>query len=313
LSHDPILPFTNAEALAPEILLRLAEGLMASGAVVAVFTPQDELYFATPAFIELYDVQPGAQTFDSILRHCFNAQVGPLIESDDIDAWLRMANSRRRSKPHRRFEVDMIDGRWTWAGETVFGDGWIFLTITDFTFVKRKEFTLVSARDAAIVASETDDLTGLLNRGGVMRRFGRLVDTTPEGEGFSIVLMDLDHFKAINDRFGHDSGDQTLIHFADCARQVLRERDMLGRVGGEEFLLLMPGASQAQAGGVTERLQAHLRDQRLNLRGVSMRYTFSAGVAQWAPGTTLEVLYREADQALYAAKAGGRNQIRIAS
>lgn len=299
------------------MLLPLAEGLMASGVVVAVFTPQDDLYFATPGFMELYDVQPGPQTFDSILRHCFEHRTGPLIESDDIDAWLRMANSRRRTKAHRRFEVDMIDGRWTWAGETVFGDGWIFLTITDFTFVKRKEFNLVSARDAAIVASETDNLTGLLNRGGVMRRFGHLVDTcgetAKETEGFSIVLIDLDHFKAINDRFGHDSGDQTLIHFADCARQVLREHDMLGRVGGEEFLLLMPGATHAQAGSVTERLQAHLRDQRLKLRGISMRYTFSAGVAQWAPGKTLEVLYREADQALYAAKEGGRNQIRTAS
>ncbi len=295
------------------MLLPLAEGLMASGAVVSVYTPQDELYFATPAFMELYDVQPGPQTFDSLMRHCFERKTGPLIESDDIDAWLKMANSRRRSKPHRQFEVDMIDGRWTWATETMFGDGWIFLTITDFTFIKRKEFNLVNARDAAIVASETDDLTGLLNRGGVMRRFARLIEAGTDADGFSIVLFDLDHFKTINDRFGHDSGDQTLIHFADCARHALRDRDLLGRVGGEEFLLLMPGATQSQAGLVTERLQAYLRDQRLNLRDVSVRYTFSAGIAQWAPGKTLEKLYREADQALYAAKEAGRNQIRTAS
>jgi diguanylate cyclase (GGDEF)-like protein len=313
LSHEPTLPFTNAESLAPEMLLPLAEGLMASGAVVAVFTPADELYFATPDFMALYDVQPGPQTFDSVLRHCFASRTGPLIESDDIDAWLKMANSRRRSKAQRRFEVDMIDGRWTWAAETMFGEGWIFLTITDFTFLKRKEFTLVSARDAAIVASETDDLTGLLNRGGIMRRFNQFVEAGTETEGFSIVLIDLDHFKSINDRFGHDSGDQTLVHFAGCAREALRERDMLGRVGGEEFLLLMPGATKGQAGVVTERLQAHLRDQRLNLRGAVMRYTFSAGIAEWTPGKTLEGLYREADQALYAAKEGGRNQIRIAS
>lgn len=292
------------------MLLPLAEGLMVSGAVVAVFTPQDALYFATPAFMELYNVQPGPQTFDSILSHCFESKTGPLIESDDIGAWLEKANSRRRSKPRRRFEVDMIDGRWTWAVETVFGDGWLFLTITDFTFVKRKEFNLVSARDAAITASETDDLTGLLNRGGIMRRFGQMIETA---EIFSIVLFDLDHFKSINDRFGHDSGDQTLIHFADSARQALRDHDMLGRVGGEEFLLIMPGATQAQARAVTERVQAHLRDQRLNLRDVSVRYTFSAGIAEWSAGKTLEVLYRDADQALYAAKEGGRNQIRTFS
>ncbi len=292
------------------MLLRLAEGLMASGAVLSVYTPQDELYFATPAFMDLFDVQPGPQTFDSMLRHCFEHKTGPLIESDDIDAWLQMAHSRRRSKAQRRFEIDMVDGRWTWASETVFSDGWLFMTVTDFTFAKRKEFTLVSARDAAITKSETDDLTGLLNRGGIMRRFLELLDA---GDSFSIVLFDLDHFKSINDRFGHDSGDQTLIHFADCVRESLRDRDMIGRVGGEEFLLIMPGAASAQATRVTERLQAYLRDQRLSLRGVTMRYTFSAGIAEWAAGKTLEGLYREADQALYAAKEGGRNQIRTAS
>jgi diguanylate cyclase (GGDEF)-like protein len=185
--------------------------------------------------------------------------------------------------------------------------------VTDFTAVKYKEFTLRTARDEAIVASETDHLTGLFNRGAAMKRFGAILDrAAQDGQLFSIVVLDLDHFKMINDHFGHDGGDQVLVHFSSCMRDVLRDRDVTGRVGGEEFLFVMPGASMDQAAAAVERLRAHLRDQRLRVGDVTMRYTFSAGIAEWAPGKTLQGLYKEADQALYAAKSAGRDQARNA-
>lgn len=297
-----------------EVMLRIAEGLLAAGTAMAVFKPDDSLHFASSGFMTLYDVQPGNQTFDSLMRHCWLTGQGPLIETDDIDEWLGRANTRRRSQPVRQFEVDMIDGRWLWISETTLKDGWIILSVADFTAVKRREFRLASDRDAAITASETDHLTGLYNRGATMTRFGHLVErATNSGEVFSAVLIDLDYFKSINDRFGHDCGDQVLAHFATSAGAVLRDRDILGRVGGEEFLILMPGANTQQACAVVERLQAYLRDQRLILRDVIVRYTFSAGVAEWMRGKTSDILYRDADQALYAAKNAGRNMVRRAS
>ncbi len=300
-------------ACTPDILLRLGEGLMASGTIMAIFAPDDSLYYATPSFIALYDIQAGAQTFDSVMRHCQARRVGPNIETRNIDAWLAMAADKRRSQPVRRFEVDMIDGRWMWAIETTFEDGFMWLAVTDFTATKRREFTLRTARDAAIVASETDDLTGLFNRGAAMRRFDDVIKHSLECDDvFSAVLIDLDHFKAVNDRFGHDAGDQVLMHFAGCVREMVRENDIAGRVGGEEFLLVMPGATTAKATAVVERLQAYLRDQRLKVRDVTLRYTFSAGIAEWTPAKTLEGLYREADEALYLAKENGRDQVQRA-
>ncbi|MDC7681913.1 GGDEF domain-containing protein [Asticcacaulis sp. BYS171W] len=297
----------------PEVLQKLAEGLLASGTALAIFTPDDGLHYASADFRDIYAVQDGAQTFSSIMRYCFAHKVGPLIEAEDIEPWLAMANAKRRSQANRKFEIDLLDGRWMWASETTFAGGWILLMIADCTFVKAKEFHLRSARDAAIVASETDYLTGLLNRGAMMKRFGDLIEScVVSGEVFSVVLIDLDHFKAINDRFGHQAGDEVLRHFADAARAILRGADLFGRIGGEEFLLIMPRATEDQALKVLKRLQNELRVQTLPTNDVILRYTFSAGVAQWQATKTLDGLYREADQALYAAKHAGRDQVRVA-
>jgi diguanylate cyclase (GGDEF)-like protein len=306
-------------AIAPEIVMRLGQGLIGSGAALALFSPADDLHFATAGFISLYDVQAGPQTFSSLMRHCWQAKTGPLIITDNIDTWLAAANAKRRSQSNRQFEIDIHDGRWMWVNEITFPDDWVLVIVSDFTSVKRREFKLESDRHAAVVASETDHLTGLYNRGATLLRLTQLIEhSAGSADVFSAVLIDLDHFKSINDRFGHDSGDQVLMHFAACAEEVLREKDILGRVGGEEFLLIMPGATQNQAASVLERLRAHLSDQRLKLRGTLLKYTFSAGVAQWGPtgadepAKTVEALYREADQALYAAKDSGRNQVYLA-
>ncbi|WP_081606783.1 GGDEF domain-containing protein [Asticcacaulis benevestitus] len=297
----------------PETIAHIGEGMLAAGIAMALFTPRETLHFATPGFIELYDIQPGQQSLASILRHCAETGVGPVFEADDIEPWLVKNREELRHGGSLHFEVAMRDGRWVLGTKTQLSDGWIVLVITDFTAVKRREFRLESDRDAALIAAETDHLTGIYNRGATMVRFGRLVErATKTGEVFSAVLIDLDMFKAINDQHGHDGGDQVLVHFAACATQALRERDILGRVGGEEFLIIMPGATRKQAHTVIERLQAHVRDQRLILGGATLRYTFSAGIAEWKRSKTLDGLYHEADQALYAAKHAGRNQVKLA-
>jgi len=294
----------------PDILMRIAQGLLVSGRGMAVFAPDDRIHFASEGFVALYDMPPGPQTFDSLMRHCWSTGRGPRITTDSIDTWLAAAHAKRRSQPVREFEVDMVDGRWLWISEATLPDGWVVLSVADITSVKRREFRLATDRDAALTAAETDHLTGLLNRGAMMKRFNLLVDRAiTSNEVFCAVLIDLDHFKSINDRFGHDAGDQVLIHFATSATAALRKRDMMGRVGGEEFLILTPGANLPKTCTIVERLQAHVRDQRISLNGVTLRYTFSAGVAQWHRGMTVDQLYREADQALYAAKDAGRNLI----
>jgi hypothetical protein len=236
-----------AVAPTPDMMLRIAQGLLMSGRGMAIFAPDDRIHFASEGFVSLYDMQPGPQTFDSIMRHCWQSKRGPRIDSHDIDAWLVAAQSKRRSHPVREFEVDMVDGRWLWISEATLADGWVVLSVADITSVKSREFRLTTDRDAALTAAETDHLTALLNRGAMMKRFNLLVDrAVASNESFCAVLIDLDYFKSINDRFGHDGGDQVLVHFATSAQTALRERDMLGRVGGEEFLILTPGANLQQ-------------------------------------------------------------------
>lgn len=118
----------------------------------------------------------------------------------------------------------------------------------------------------------------------------------------SIVWIDLDHFKAINDTHGHHVGDQVLIAFCAQCRAHLRPSDALGRIGGEEFLLVMRGASTTVAATVMERLREGLRGSG------PVPCTFSGGIAEPAPGECLDGLLQRADAAMYEAKAAGRRR-----
>jgi hypothetical protein len=115
----------------PETIARIGEGMLAAGTALALFTPDEYLYFATPGFIALYDIQAGQQSFASILRHCAEAGVGPIIETDDLEDWI----ARKRHELHRgssvHFEVAMRDGRWVLGTKTLLSDGWCVLVITD--------------------------------------------------------------------------------------------------------------------------------------------------------------------------------------
>ena len=297
-------------AIPPAMVQHIAAGLAASGIGLCLFAPDDTLAYASPAFSRIWDLQPGARTFSDIMRHCHRAGTGPVITTDDIEAWLQMANGKRRRKPERGFEIDMVDGRWFWATEAMFDGGWLLLTLSDITQLKANERTLRQARDAAMYWAETDALTGLHNRRFIMRRLSELVqDAGVSVEPLSVALLDIDHFKTINDRHGHDIGDQILQHFATIGRLAVRKTDLLARVGGEEFLLLMPGANAAAAFTVVDRLRDQIAQSWPIGQGV-LRYTLSAGVAQLGD-EDCQQLYKRVDQALYRAKDIGRNRVEI--
>jgi len=126
----------------------------------------------------------------------------------------------------------------------------------------------------------------------------------------SLVVLDLDRFKTINDRYGHETGDQVLTLFAQCCRQILRSSDMAGRLGGEEFALLLPHTSATDAVHVAQRLRQVVQDQRLRSpQDTDVQLTFSAGVVESNPTATLANMYRAADTALYDAKHAGRDRV----
>jgi diguanylate cyclase (GGDEF)-like protein len=169
---------------------------------------------------------------------------------------------------------------------------------------------LVESERAHRRRSTLDPLTGLFNRNALEQCLSEL-DGQPTGEAKSLshalLLCDLDHFKRVNDRLGHAAGDAVLQDVAYTMRAVLRAGDSIYRVGGEEILIVLPGATEADAVGIAERLRCAVRERR----PVGVSVTISVGVAVSRPPGPLDTdeLVALADAALYSAKAGGRDRV----
>lgn len=157
-----------------------------------------------------------------------------------------------------------------------------------------------------------DSLTALPNRRALDERLEEEVARVMRSAGeFSIALVDVDHFKQINDRYGHASGDRALQIIARLLRVKLRRTDVLGRWGGEEFMILFPGASAETAREVADRVRRGLCDAPTHFKGEQVALSASFGIATWAgEADTPAALTQRADEALYAAKQAGRNALR---
>lgn len=174
---------------------------------------------------------------------------------------------------------------------------------------------LVADRLAAVhkTAALTDPLTGIFNRRGFFEAAERLrAYEARGGNPVSALIFDLDHFKSINDRFGHLAGDDVLRQFAKVLGAGLRVTDIVGRLGGEEFVALLP-CTMENAAVAAERVRAAFEDSGASVDGLRVQTTVSIGVAEGAPETTLERLLAAADAALLRAKRQGRNRIELAS
>jgi diguanylate cyclase (GGDEF)-like protein len=174
--------------------------------------------------------------------------------------------------------------------------------------VMAKERTALVHKTAAM----TDLLTGVFNRRAFVEAAERLIaKRTRKSQPVSVLLFDLDHFKSINDRFGHAVGDEALKVFAQTAVATLRTTDVVARLGGEEFAALIPGTA-AEAGIAAERVRVAFQSAGLVVAGREIAATVSTGVASGLPPVRINGLLTRADLALYRAKANGRNCIEIA-
>ena len=172
-------------------------------------------------------------------------------------------------------------------------------------------------------AAMIDPLTGLYNRRFAMPFLKDLAARTgPQARGFAVMVADLDHFKQINDRLGHAAGDRVLCHVADILGNSVREGDMVARVGGEEFLIVMPATDGAEARRTADLLCRRIGEAGIMLRGHinPAHVTVSIGVAMGEPGARgedlggyVDTLFDQADRALYRAKARGRNTVTISA
>jgi diguanylate cyclase (GGDEF)-like protein len=174
---------------------------------------------------------------------------------------------------------------------------------------------LANLRNLALaeLRAGTDALTGLPNQRASHETLQRMVAQSARTlQPLSVLLLDLDHFKKVNDVFGHAAGDNVLAAVGVTLRSSVREADFCGRFGGEEFIALLPDTGLAEAGVVAEKLRAVI--ETIQVPAVQRDITISVGVATSPDhGVDVEVVTRLADRALYAAKAAGRNRVELAA
>lgn len=231
------------------------------------------------------------------------------VPEDRVEAMAEFRNAARGSKANAAYERRYRNKK----GEIVFaevmrrlvqsqsGTPMFFVaTFRDITETKRLQAMLEER-------ASTDPLTGAMNRLGIEERVGyELMRSDRYGDKLSLVLIDLDHFKVVNDTYGHLAGDRILRGFCDIARSCLRSTDSLGRVGGEEFVALLSETGMTGAQIFAERLRSTLADFRFD---GDIRITASMGVAAHRKGEELSSLMERADCSMYRAKQSGRNRV----
>jgi diguanylate cyclase (GGDEF)-like protein len=216
-----------------------------------------------------------------------------------------------------RIEVPLQAGNISFGSLMLFGD----------KFAEEDRMTLVSLASHAVVALDNarlhriverqalvDGLTGLANRRQCEEALAtELARVERFGGPLAVVVADLDWFKDVNDRYGHPAGDVVLREFANLLQETLRDVDLAGRWGGEEFLLILPGTDLAGGVQVAERIRVALAGRMvLSVDGTPIPVTASFGVAATPPATTASELFAAADAAMYEAKKAGRNQVQTA-
>jgi diguanylate cyclase (GGDEF)-like protein len=185
--------------------------------------------------------------------------------------------------------------------------------ITHFAAIERDITAQKAAEDALSELASTDELTGLANRRTLRAALDREIARALRYHlPLALIAVDLDHFKQVNDGYGHDVGDAVLVGFSEVARRTLRQIDQIGRMGGEEFDILAPETNLEGATHLAERFAHELRHSKFRCRDIEVGITASFGITVLSgPNDSADAMLRRADQAMYSAKRGGRDRVHV--
>lgn len=243
-------------------------------------------------------------TFRDLAR--LSAERGLYVKAKDrVDAWVAERVRIHEQADGQPLEQELSDGRWVLVIEHRTPSGYIVSNRIDITERKRLEAELKAL-------ANIDTLTRLPNRRQFMARLAEELQRVQRQmtQSACVLMLDIDHFKQINDTYGHAGGDLALQHFAHLMRAELRSIDSCGRLGGEEFAILLPGANLEAAQRIAERLREKLAESTLDIDGKSVALTASIGIAALhSADLNPDAVLKRADGALYEAKATGRNRV----
>lgn len=305
------------EALDPVVLAALAEALAAGHVGICLSDENDAVRFVNGAFRRAFFPHAPETPFNFVdaLTDAIMAGDGIRLQTMTLKTFAaRVRQMRRDGNPRRDFSVDMTNGNWWWVNDHRLANGWILVVATDISTSKNEEMRLRAAHADAVTQSRTDHLTGLPNRRhGLETAEAELASFKAGGAMLSLAILDIDHFKAINDTYGHEVGDDVLRQFARALKSVFAEEVMLCRLGGEEFLVVAPGSPVERVGQSLRRMLSSSTILVASHRNGEIAYTFSAGVTAAVRTDSVSSLISRADGALYTAKKAGRNVVHIAT
>ena len=297
--HDEVEKRRNTELLLRELIATIPDGIVA-------FDAEDKLLHFNKAYKDFHTAKAehlvAGMSFEALLKIAVenNQYLGLPEDLRAREAYIENRLKRHHNPGHPIIQ-QLSDGRWIQVQERRSKAGYTVGVCTDITDIKQAEKTIK-------LQAEQDSLTGLSNRSVLINRLARALGERKGVEQTgALVLIDLDHFKDVNDTLGHDAGDRLLVEIAERLTEVLRKTDTVARIGGDEFAILLPNVSTiSEVEKIGEKIVSRLNEifilgHRVVRPGCSLGVTFFP-----ADGCTPKDLLKNADIALYQAKARGR-------
>lgn len=279
-----------------------------------VFDDKNRLVFCNNQFADMFGISKESaigMNHAELLRCAYESKSGVHIETDDIESWIEDSHSRLRQQQYRYFETDFVDGRWTKISQLVLDNNYLVVIGTDITDLKQTKNELQIALTKVKKLAGTDDLTGVKNRRAFIERANEEIHRSLRyGHELALILIDLDYFKSINDSYGHGVGDQVLKYFASHYDAGLREEDTFARIGGEEFVALLPETTVQNALVMANRLRQQVSQLLIPQLDTEqhIQITCSSGLSSLeGKHDSIEGMLARADTALYQSKQTGRN------
>ena len=281
---------------------RLAAALSAHHAVVIEPNAQEAMFKAAEDHVDVLIISLGLAGYDA-LRLC--SQIRALERTRNLPILL-VADVEDRARVVRGLELGVND----WLCRPVDRNELLARVRTQLR-QKRYADSLREKVQQSIELALFDPLTGLNNRRFLENHLATMIENARMRRApMTLMILDIDHFKKVNDTYGHDCGDEVLKGFADRLRGIIRGGDLLCRLGGEEFVMVMPGVNVQAASRIAERARQAIENEPFAMpTGQSIAITASIGLAERREDTNPHELYRRADQALYRSKSEGRNRV----
>jgi len=299
--------------LSPQLIQIIAAEFRDNPHPRAIFAPDDTLLICNSAYGIAYDQSPESlvgQHWQQIIDHALASPNSLVIQTPDRHHWLAQAKQRRRQQASLSYDINLTDGRWFVCQEQLLDDGHLVLTSQEITRQKQTEFKLLETMGKLEYLASRDSLTSLLNRRYFLEILSQEYERSQRDKNsLTLLALDIDHFKAVNDTYGHNGGDVVLKLFSARLLTHLRNYDTAARIGGEEFAVLLPNTTEDQGKRIAERIRMGI--ENIVVPGFDQDFSITTSIGGVSTQDYIgspEQLMAEADKALYQSKGAGRNQ-----